>query len=99
MRENTVAKVLKFLGLLEVIGGVIGGLSLIGDYGFIFFLAGIILCVIFYGFAEIINLLQKNWNTQEDILKILKNNNSKMSYVDKTPSNTIQDIESNLPKM
>lgn len=53
----------------------------------------------FFGFAEIINLLQKNWNTQEEILKTLKNNNPKMSYVDKTPSNTIQDIESHLPKM
>lgn len=105
MRENTVAKVLKVLGILEVIGGVFLGIPMIGDYddftsymGWILFFSGIIVCIIFFGFAEIINLLQKNWNTQEDILKTLKNN-PKMSYIDKTPSNTIQDIESHLPKM
>ena len=38
-------------------------------------------------------------DNRKDILKILKNNNSKMSYMDNTSSNTIQDIESHLPKM
>lgn len=106
MRENTVAKVIKVLGILGAIGGVFLGIPMLGDYdeftsymGWFLLFSGIIVCIIFFGFAEIIDLLQKNWNTQEDILKTLKNNNSKMSYMDNTSSNTIQDIESHLPKM
>ena len=54
--------------------------------------------ICFIGFSEIISLLQKNINKQEEIIKSLKTNDIK-TVVKDSPKTTLQDIESNLPRI
>lgn len=52
----------------------------------------------FIGFSEIISLLQKNISKQDEIIKLLKKYNSD-TVVKEAPKTTLQDIESNLPRI
>ena len=55
-----------------------------------------ITCMMFVGFAEIIDLLQASKEQQKEILAYLKKRESKERNAHRT---VIQDIESNLPEM
>lgn len=101
MTENTTSKVLKGIGIVIIILGFIASIIISGEttneaivIGFI--VAGIISGTTFIGFGEIINLLQKNVNKQDDILNYLKDKASKDRNAPKT---VLQDIEDNLPTM
>ena len=52
--------------------------------------------MMFVGFAEIIVLLQKNVDKQDDLLALLKEHSTKENS---EPKSVLQDIESNLPEM
>ena len=53
-------------------------------------------CFLFQGFAEIIDLLDKNGKKQDAIIELLKNcQNDNV----KTTKTELEDIESNLPKL
>lgn len=102
MSENGIAKTLRIIGIIEVVCGIILGLIILADGGD-FAWAGIavmitsfITCMVFVGFAEIINLLQKNANKQDNILAFLKDQPAKEKAA---PKSVLQDIESNLPEM
>ncbi|WP_054859158.1 hypothetical protein [Gracilibacillus sp. JCM 18860] len=76
---NKIAIVIKVIGVLALIGGIIVGFNLYEtplegydyltekDYSVLFtwIAYGIIICFIFLGFGEIITLLQKSLNEQE----------------------------------
>ena len=101
MRENTTAKVLKGIGIAIMIICFIGALIVGGEttnelIPITFIVSGIISGTMFIGFGEIINLLQKNANKQDDILQYLKDQAVKEKNAPKT---VIQDIEDNLPNM
>lgn len=55
-----------------------------------------ITCMMFIGFAEIINLLQKNADKQDALLAFLK---EQPTTEKAAPKSVLQDIESNLPEM
>ena len=102
MSENKIAKTLRTIGIVEVVCGIILGLIILMD-GSDFAWAGIaiaitsfITCMIFVGFAEIINLLQKNADTQDAVLAFLNDQPTKEKAA---PKSVLQDIESNLPEM
>ena len=101
MRENTTAKVLKGIGIAIMIICFIGALIVGGEttnelIPITFIVSGIFSGTMFIGFGEIINLLQKNANKQDDILQYLKDQAVKEKNAPKT---VIQDIEDNLPNM
>lgn len=99
--NNKVASTLKTLGIIEA---ACGGLLCMffmasGEVSFFITLAVAIIafvnCVMFMGFAEIINLLQENNDTQAKMLKLLATGEKKPSQ----PVDVLTDIESNLPKL
>ena len=101
MKENTTAKVLKGIGIAIMALCFIGALIVESEttnelIPITFIVSGIISGTMFIGFGEIINLLQKNVNKQDDILQYLKANSSKENNAPKT---VLQDIEDNLPNM
>ena len=102
MKENGIAKTLQIIGIIEVVCGIIAGFVILadgGDFGWVgiaVMIISFITCMIFVGFAEIINLLQKNVNKQDDLLSLLKDRSTKENSA---PKSVLQDIESNLPKM
>ena len=102
MKENGVAKTLHSIGIVEVVCGVILGLIVLAtgeDFawaGVAIAITSFITCMVFVGFAEIISLLQKNVDKQEEILDCLKNNLKDEKPAAKT---MLQDIEDNLPSM
>ena len=54
--------------------------------------------ICFIGFSEIISLLQKNINKQDEIIKSLKKYSCD-TVVNNYPKTALQDIESNLPRI
>lgn len=99
-KENTMARALRVVAILELTGGIIGWLSFINSYvGWIILSAGIITSVVFYGFAEVITLLQRNADTQDEILRRIKKVSADAILTSEPKKSTLQDIESNLPKM
>ena len=92
MRDNTTAKVIKGIGIaVMVICFTTNELIPI-----LFIVSGIISGVTFIGFGEIINLLQKNVNKQDEILSYMRN---KRNDEKAAPKTVLQDIEDNLPSM
>lgn len=102
MKENGIAKALQIIGIIVVVCGVIlGFITLTGGeefswLGIVEIIAGFITCMVFMGFAEIIDLLQKNSNKQDALLTFLKEEPEKNNTAQKF---VLQDIESNLPEM
>lgn len=102
MTENSIAKTLRIIGIVEVICGIILGFIILvagenfGWVGIAVMITSFITCMVFLGFAEIINLLQKNADKQDALLAFLK----EQPTTEKTaPKSVLQDIESNLPEM
>lgn len=102
MNENGVAKTLRVIGIVEVVCGVILGLVVLatGDdfawAGIAIAITSFITCMLFVGFAEVITLLQKSVDKQNEVLNYLKD---KSKDVKATPKTMLQDIEDNLPSM
>lgn len=99
MTENSIAKTLRIIGIVEVICGIILGFIICEDFGWVgiaVMITSFITCMIFLGFAEIINLLQKSADKQDALLAFLKEQPTTEKTV---PKSVLQDIESNLPEM
>lgn len=102
MTENSIAKTLRIIGIVEVICGIILGFIILvagEDFGWVgiaVMITSFITCMIFLGFAEIINLLQKSADKQDALLAFLKEQPTTEKTV---PKSVLQDIESNLPEM
>ena len=102
MKENGIAKTLQIIGYVELIAATILNLFFDSEDIFGFDLSvgitigAFITCVVFQGFAEIIDLLYKNGKKQDEIVELLKERHSKENN---TPKTVLQDIESNLPEM
>lgn len=102
MKENGIAKTLQAIGIIEVVCGIMFGIIVLiscEDFswvGIAVMIASFITCMLFVGFAEIINLLQKNADKQDALLSFLKDRPTKENFA---PKSVLQDIESNLPKM
>ena len=102
MKENGIAKALQIIGIIVAVCGVIlGFITLTGGdefswIGIVEIIASFITCMVFMGFAEIIDLLQKNSDKQDALLTFFfffpEKNNTAQKFV-------LQDIESNLPEM
>lgn len=105
MIENKIGKTIYYIGVSIIVLGIIG--SFIMGVNFdtdvpVFFIAGIVSScvtgVCFIGFSEIITLLQKNVNQQQEIMSSIRN--IAMGNYEKSPTKTVlQDIEDNLPKI
>ena len=102
MKENGIAKTLQIIGWAEMVAAFIITIAadvdeILGmDFGFVIWVSAFITCMIFQGFAEIIDLLQQNSNKQSEILDYLKDQATKGPSAPKT---VIEDIESNLPQI
>ena len=101
MQKNTTATVLKGIGIavmiLCVIGAIIVGSETSNELiPIVFIVSGVISGVTFIGFGEIINLLQKNVDKQNEILGYMKN---KKNDEKSAPNTVLQVIEDNLPNM
>ena len=96
MSENGIAKILKLIGIIEIICSIILGFIAFIDYicanwiGAVVMLTGFITGMVFIGFSEIINLLQQNVDKQNAMLAFL----SKHPAEEKEASQSVlQDIE------
>lgn len=102
MMGNNVAKILRIIGIVEVICGVLVGFYFLvsedtaGWIGITVMISSFITCMLFAGFGEIINLLQKNADAQGELLNYLKEQPTKGIA---KPTSVLQDIESNLSEM
>lgn len=101
MRDNTTAKVIKGIGIAVMAICFIGAIIVGGEttnelIPILFIVSSIISGVTFIGFGEIINLLQKNVNKQDEILSYMRNKSNDEKAAPKT---VLQDIEDNLPSM
>lgn len=102
MKENGIAKTLQIIGWVEVLAAIILTIfidkeELFGvEIGTAICVSSFITCMIFQGFAEIIELLYKNGKKQDMIIELLREQSIKENNVPKTE---LQDIESNLPEM
>ena len=102
MKENGIAKTLQIIGIAEVVCGIIAGFIILVDgsdfswVGIAVMITSFITCMMFVGFAEIIDLLQKNVNKQDDLLSLIKDRSAEENSA---PKSVLQDIEANLPKM
>ncbi|MCI5615759.1 MAG: hypothetical protein MR431_05770 [Clostridia bacterium] len=100
--ENSIAKILRAIGIVEVICGILVGFYFLvsedveGWIGITVMISSLITCMLFVGFGEIINLLQKNADKQDALLEYLKGQPLKDGD---QPKSVLQDIESNLPEM
>lgn len=100
MRENKIASIFYTLGIIIIILGIIGSFIL-GIFAAKFFLIVLIVGSIssfvsgmmFIGFGEIIDLLQRNLNKQDLIINSI-NNQTLQSKVDSLKS-SIKDSQSN----
>ena len=102
MKENRIAKSIQIIGYIEVAAAFILGIFLdideifgIDAFPFLTICAAIN-CIIFEGFAEIIELIYKNGKKQDVIIELLKERPKNGNIA---PKSVLQDIESNLPKM
>ena len=91
-------KVDRLLNRLTIIVAIVVDIDeILGiDFGIAIMVSSFISCILFQGFAEIIDLLQKNVAKQESILNYLKDKATK-EYT--APKSLIEDIEANLPDM
>lgn len=102
MKENGIAKTLQIIGWVEVLAAIILTIfidkeELFGvEIGTAICVSSFITCMIFQGFAEMIDLLYKNGKKQDEIIQLLKDRSIKENNPPKT---ILQDIESNLPKL
>lgn len=102
MKENGIAKALQIIGWLEAFAALIVTIfvdteELLGiSLGPAIIVSSFITCMIFQGFAEIIDLLYLNGKKQDTIIELLKDRPTQETPAPKT---VIQDIESNLPDM
>ena len=102
MKKNGIAKILQIIGWAEIVAAFIITIAadvdeILGmDFGLVIWASAFITCMIFQGFAEIIDLLQQNSNKQSEILDYLKDQAAKGPSAPKT---VIEDIESNLPQI
>lgn len=100
MESNSIGQALKYLGILEAICGAIWAIFELSEgnglIAVIIFLSSAITCLMFLGFSEIINLLQKNVGYQEMIFNQLQTNHLELPSKAK---NIVEDIEANLPEI
>ncbi len=102
MKDNGIAKTLQIIGWVEMFAALIVTIfvdteEMFGiDLGTAIWVSAFITCIIFQGFAEVIDLLYKNGKKQDAIIELLKDRSSAETNAPKT---VLQDIESNLPKM
>ena len=100
MGKNGVATTLRVIGGVGAFGGIVLAIAVADEFGGILpivpLVAGLINCAMFFGFAEIISLLQTAADTQGEILKQLGKGDVSQG---KAPMGVLQDIEANLPKM
>ena len=102
MKENGIAKTLQIIGWAEMVAALIITIfvdteDIFGvDLGFAIWISAFITCMVFQGFAEIIDLLYKNGKKQDAIIYLLKDRTTKDNNAPKT---VLQDIESNLPNL
>ena len=89
MEENGVAKVIRIIGWIFIIGGVISSLilggifTIYGKYKWYIAIIGSVISIvnriIFIGFSEIINLLQTNCDKQAEFIREIKNTENSLS--------------------
>lgn len=100
MKQNGIAKTLQIIGWVEFacaimlwILGIFEDISEMLDFdiGISIVVSSFITCMVFQGFAEVIELLHKNAKTQEAILDHLQDKPA--------PKTVLEDIESNLPQI
>lgn len=102
MKENGIAKTLQIIGWAEMVAALIITIfadvdEILGiDFGAAIWVSAFITCMVFQGFAEIIDLLHKNGKKQDAIIDLLKDRSTKDNNAPKT---VLQDIESNLPNL
>lgn len=102
MKENRIAKTLQIIGWIEIFAALIVTIfvdtkEMFGvELGVAILVSAFITCMIFQGFAEMIDLLYKNGKKQDEIIQLLKDRSIKENNPPKT---ILQDIESNLPKL
>lgn len=98
MKQNGIAKTLQIIGWVELICAFLIWIfadfddlsDILGlDMGIAIVVSSFITCMLFQGFAEIIELLHKSAKTQEAILNHLQDKPA--------PTTVLEDIESNLP--
>lgn len=102
MNENRVARFLRITGIIEAVCGFVLAFILIANdvdmfpIAMCFIIIALVNCLIFIAFGEVINLLQKSVNMQDEALNYLK---VKAIKENTTPETVLQDIEANLPQM
>ena len=102
MKENGIARTLQIIGWVEMFAALFVTLfvdteEMFGiDLGTAIWVSAFITCVVFQGFAEIIDLLHKNGKKQDAIIELLKD---RATEENNAPKTVLQDIESNLPEM
>ena len=102
LKENSVAKILQIIGWVELLATFVVAVfvdteEIFGiDLGPVIWISAFITCMIFQGFAEIVELLYKNGKKQDMIIKLLKERSGKENNAPKT---VLQDIEDHLPEM
>lgn len=102
MKENGIAKILQIIGWVEMGCALILSLffdvdEIFGIYpGLVINFSAFIVCMLFQGFAEIIELLHKGVQKQDAILDFLKGTPNGSNNAPKT---IVEDIESNLPNI
>jgi len=104
MSENSIGRTINIIGIVTFIIGIIGsficGIALNSwSIAIIGSVASFISGMCFVGFSEIISLLQRNVNKQDEIIKILEEQPKSSDVQNSAPKMIIQDIESNLPEM
>ena len=102
MNENRIAKFLQIVGIIEAVCGFFLAFIISVDNEDLLPISAAVLvialvnCLIFIAFGEVINLLQKNVDKQDEMLNYLRTKSVKENT---SPRTVLQDIESNLPEM
>ena len=102
MNENRIAKFLRIVGIIEAVCGFFLAFIISVDNEDLLPISAAVLvialvnCLIFIAFGEVINLLQKNVDKQDEMLNYLRTKSVKENT---SPRTVLQDIESNLPEM
>ena len=84
MKENGIAKIFRVVAIVSIVCSIIGAVilgfvysSLVGNTGWILAIsllfAGVISFLMYLWYAEVVSLLQKSVNVQEEILDQIKN--------------------------
>ena len=100
MKENRMAKTLMIVGIIVGIAGIIVTIVISID-NFIeiwgpVLIGSLLSAILFFAFAEVIQLLQDAADTQRDILRHLTGDSGKSQ---KSHTTIVHDIEANLPPM